>query len=118
MPVNQHLASVMFSTPVSSQKKNGPLGKLKTTRFIIPTSIEQMRKSVALRYKIQDDAIAMSPINSNNNQQMVSSSSEKTPMSSAKTPYRTPKSVRRGEMGSEERILGTPDYLAPELLLM
>ncbi|XP_038053023.1 serine/threonine-protein kinase greatwall-like [Patiria miniata] len=36
------------------------------------------------------------------------------------TPYRTPKSVRRGPTPNEahpERILGTPDYLAPELLL-
>ncbi|XP_073533661.1 serine/threonine-protein kinase greatwall isoform X2 [Phyllobates terribilis] len=34
------------------------------------------------------------------------------------TPYRTPKSVRRGAAQAEnEKILGTPDYLAPELLL-
>ncbi|XP_068204499.1 serine/threonine-protein kinase greatwall [Palaemon carinicauda] len=36
------------------------------------------------------------------------------------TPLRAPKSVRRGAkppIGSESRILGTPDYLAPELLL-
>ncbi|XP_075683627.1 serine/threonine-protein kinase greatwall isoform X2 [Rhinoderma darwinii] len=34
------------------------------------------------------------------------------------TPYRTPKSVRRGAVQAEnEKILGTPDYLAPELLL-
>ncbi|XP_063306866.1 serine/threonine-protein kinase greatwall [Pelobates fuscus] len=34
------------------------------------------------------------------------------------TPYRTPKSVRRGAAQIEtEKILGTPDYLAPELLL-
>ncbi|XP_041039187.1 serine/threonine-protein kinase greatwall isoform X2 [Carcharodon carcharias] len=34
------------------------------------------------------------------------------------TPYRTPKSVRRGPAPTEgDRILGTPDYLAPELLL-
>uniref|UniRef100_A0A6I8PLG4 Serine/threonine-protein kinase greatwall n=1 Tax=Ornithorhynchus anatinus TaxID=9258 RepID=A0A6I8PLG4_ORNAN len=36
----------------------------------------------------------------------------------AGTPYRTPKSVRRGAAPLEDgRILGTPDYLAPELLL-
>ncbi|XP_075068102.1 serine/threonine-protein kinase greatwall [Mixophyes fleayi] len=36
----------------------------------------------------------------------------------ADTPYRTPKSVRRGAAQVEkEKILGTPDYLAPELLL-
>lgn len=34
------------------------------------------------------------------------------------TPYRTPKSVRRGAAPVDGgRILGTPDYLAPELLL-
>ncbi|KAJ7322225.1 hypothetical protein JRQ81_018512 [Phrynocephalus forsythii] len=41
-----------------------------------------------------------------------------TPQQNADTPYRTPKSVRRGTAPVEgERILGTPDYLAPELLL-
>lgn len=113
-----NLANVMFSTPVSSQKKRdcGPLGKLKATRFILPSTIERMRKSVALHYKIQDDpALAMSPIN--HNEVIIPSGSEKTPKSS-KAPFRTPKSVRRGEIVSDERILGTPDYLAPELLLM
>ena len=35
------------------------------------------------------------------------------------TPMKTPKSVRRGPepVAEEERILGTPDYLAPEILL-
>ncbi|GBP39792.1 hypothetical protein EVAR_88292_1 [Eumeta japonica] len=40
----------------------------------------------------------------------------KTP-STVQTPYRTPKSVRRGNQISDQRILGTPDYLAPELLM-
>ncbi|XP_067326441.1 serine/threonine-protein kinase greatwall isoform X1 [Anolis sagrei] len=41
-----------------------------------------------------------------------------TPQTNAGTPYRTPKSVRRGAAPVDgERILGTPDYLAPELLL-
>ncbi|KAM6900356.1 serine/threonine-protein kinase greatwall [Xenentodon cancila] len=40
------------------------------------------------------------------------------PMSTSHTPFRTPKSVRRGAMPVEGApILGTPDYLAPELLL-
>lgn len=39
-------------------------------------------------------------------------------MSIAQTPFRTPKSVRRGALPVEGApILGTPDYLAPELLL-
>lgn len=33
------------------------------------------------------------------------------------TPFRSPKSVRRVKVKSNERILGTPDYLSPELLL-
>ncbi|XP_061777589.1 serine/threonine-protein kinase greatwall isoform X2 [Nerophis ophidion] len=38
--------------------------------------------------------------------------------STSHTPFRTPKSVRRGQLPVEEApILGTPDYLAPELLL-
>lgn len=57
----------------------------------------------------QDDP-TMSPINLGN-------SVPKTPKQ-INTPFRTPKSVRRGEHHSDERILGTPDYLAPELLLM
>ncbi|KAF7708971.1 serine/threonine-protein kinase greatwall isoform X2 [Silurus meridionalis] len=40
------------------------------------------------------------------------------PMAMSHTPYRTPKSVRRGPgPGENAPILGTPDYLAPELLL-
>lgn len=50
------------------------------------------------------------------NMSPIISSSEKTPKAN-RTPFRTPKSVKRGEMESDERILGTPDYLAPELLL-
>jgi len=39
-----------------------------------------------------------------------------TPKTVCRTPFRTPKSVRRGKSASDYRILGTPDYLAPELL--
>ncbi|XP_071397945.1 serine/threonine-protein kinase greatwall [Centroberyx affinis] len=40
------------------------------------------------------------------------------PMTASYTPFRTPKSVRRGALPVEGApILGTPDYLAPELLL-
>ncbi|XP_073344530.1 serine/threonine-protein kinase greatwall [Pagrus major] len=40
------------------------------------------------------------------------------PMTTSHTPFRTPKSVRRGALPAEGvPILGTPDYLAPELLL-
>ncbi|XP_033117973.1 serine/threonine-protein kinase greatwall-like isoform X2 [Anneissia japonica] len=40
-----------------------------------------------------------------------------TPKNTYQTPYRTPKSCRRGvNVGKQKRILGTPDYLAPEIL--
>ncbi|KAM8823542.1 serine/threonine-protein kinase greatwall isoform 2-T2 [Spinachia spinachia] len=40
------------------------------------------------------------------------------PMSTSHTPFRTPKSVRRGALPVDgAHIFGTPDYLAPELLL-
>lgn len=35
----------------------------------------------------------------------------------SRTPFRTPKDLRIGKKASDNRILGTPDYLAPELLL-
>lgn len=79
---------VTFSTPVSTQKKT----VMKNTRFVLPkNSISPMN--------------VVSPFTND--------STPKTP----RTPYRTPKSVRRGQFSSDQRILGTPDYLAPELLL-
>ncbi|KAL5282789.1 MASTL family protein [Megaselia abdita] len=119
MPISENVANVVFSTPVSSQKvprrDDVLIGKLKSTRFALPLSIEtkkdkNMSDKMALSYlKIGDDP-TMSPINLGN-------SVPKTPKQ-INTPFRTPKSVRRGEHHSDERILGTPDYLAPELLLM
>ncbi|CAO1360054.1 unnamed protein product [Diamesa serratosioi] len=115
LPVNGLLSNVMYSTPVSSQKvrREGQLGKLKSTRFVLPSSVEQHKKSSEhLRYiKLADDP-TMSPINAH------PGINEVTPKMLVKTPFRTPKSVRRGVLMSDERILGTPDYLAPELLLM
>lgn len=120
MPVNEQINNVMFSTPVSSQKMQrrdgGQLSKLKSTRFALPSSIDQnhSKRMSAHQILIRDiklnDEPQMSPIN-------IKDPSEKTPKA-IRTPFRTPKSVRRGEMESDDRILGTPDYLAPELLLM
>ncbi|XP_028897024.2 serine/threonine-protein kinase greatwall isoform X2 [Zeugodacus cucurbitae] len=116
--LNEHVTNVVFSTPVSSQKlprrDGGLLGKLKATRFALPLStdtkkIEPMTEKTSYLKMAADDP-TMSPINLGNNV-------PKTPKC-INTPFRTPKSVRRG-MGRQsfERILGTPDYLAPELLL-
>lgn len=105
----------MYSTPVSSQKsrrEGGQLGKLKSTRFILPSSVEKLKKPNLRLLKLADDSI-MSPIKFKE----PSSVDVVTPKMS-KTPFRTPKSVaRRPMISSDERILGTPDYLAPELLL-
>lgn len=54
----------------------------------------------------------MSPINAE-----VKTNIHETPKVAIQTPYRTPKSVRRVVEANHERILGTPDYLSPELLL-
>ncbi|GAB0090613.1 serine/threonine-protein kinase greatwall [Sergentomyia squamirostris] len=121
MPINRHLGNVLVSTPVSSQKmprrENGMLYKKKSTRFILPQSGEMPKKSSPLTDKLpmrilkMHDEPMMSPIRH-------TPAVQKTPKIT-QTPFRTPKSVRRGGGGSlsDERILGTPDYLAPELLL-
>lgn len=115
----EHVTNVVFSTPVSSQKiprrDGGLLGKLKATRFALPLSIEAKKMTEPITektpyLKMAADDPTMSPINLGNNV-------PKTPKC-INTPFRTPKSVRRGiGRQSFERILGTPDYLAPELLL-
>lgn len=79
---------------------------VKSTRFELPQSTSKSAPDI--RLGTEDDQPGISPI--------------KTPGTSAgsHTPYRTPKSVRRGGKSlsrSDDRILGTPDYLAPELLL-
>ncbi|XP_011210400.2 serine/threonine-protein kinase greatwall isoform X1 [Bactrocera dorsalis] len=116
--LNEHVTNVVFSTPVSSQKvprrDGGLLGKLKATRFALPISIEAKKIEPMTEktsyLKMAADDPTMSPINLGNNV-------PKTPKC-INTPFRTPKSVRRGiGRQSFERILGTPDYLAPELLL-
>lgn len=120
-----NVANVVFSTPVSSQKlprrDGGLLGKLKATRFALPLSIENKKlekankgklSGVQYHLKLADDP-TMSPIN--HGTEIVPKTPKNT--NNINTPFRTPKSVRRGARLSNERILGTPDYLAPELLL-
>lgn len=117
MPINEHLniGTVMFSTPVSSQKvPRGGLLKLKSTRFVLPSSADVSKSSHKSntsdnRYVKMTDP-TMSPINAG------APTTQVTPKN-MQTPYRTPKSVRRTDVGNNNRILGTPDYLSPELLL-
>lgn len=87
--VTSPMKGITFSTPVSGEK-----AKKKNTRFKLPFNKENSKEHTDV----------VSPI-----------ANEHTPKT-PKTPYRTPKSVKRGQLTSE-RILGTPDYLAPELLL-
>lgn len=115
---------VAFSTPVSSTKnrlsKDERIFKkdeekliIKTTRFDLPpTTVTPENGGEDLNgselHPQHRSPQGISPI--------------KTPASSGNsyTPFRTPKSVRRGTQAthrSDDRILGTPDYLAPELLL-
>ncbi|XP_018325926.1 uncharacterized protein LOC108737538 isoform X1 [Agrilus planipennis] len=84
---------VTFSTPVSAQKPT----KVKTTRFELPNEQYAQNKCCP----------------SNN----INYNSPDIDLKTPRTPFRTPKSVRRGNWSSDQRILGTPDYLAPELLL-
>lgn len=105
-------SNVIVSTPVSSQKLTRNKKKNNVLRFALPhSSFERQKKLEALEYVKMSEDPAMSPITSGNR------NNETTPKM-MKTPFRTPKSVRRGNVVySDERILGTPDYLSPELLL-
>nr|CAD7604617.1 unnamed protein product [Timema genevievae] len=84
----------MFSTPISTQSRRKELPIVKTTRFELPCSTN-IGTTV--------DGSLENPVFS--------------PITTPHTPFRTPKSLRRGKKASDHRILGTPDYLAPELLL-
>lgn len=115
---------VAFSTPVSFTKQRcyseGDEEKceeetarmIKTTRFQLPPVVtSHLAPEIPTGNSLEKHRSpqGISPI--------------KTPATSGNcyTPYRTPKSVRRGGQAglnrSDDRILGTPDYLAPELLL-
>lgn len=119
---------VAFSTPVSSARRRDSDDEkqqklheeqedartLIKTRFRLPPpsashSVRDLHTDLTNTSRDHRSPQGISPI--------------KTPATSNNcyTPYRTPKSVRRGGQAgtnrSDDRILGTPDYLAPELLL-
>ncbi|XP_047527130.1 serine/threonine-protein kinase greatwall isoform X1 [Vanessa atalanta] len=109
---------VIFSTPVANKS---PETKKKATRFNLPvdetnTSIKE--KSFTFGKHIST-SLEIFPTRRLSKGEDSKSPTDlcKTPIAAAHTPYRTPKSVRRGNQVSDQRILGTPDYLAPELLL-
>ncbi|RZF44175.1 hypothetical protein LSTR_LSTR003815 [Laodelphax striatellus] len=97
--------NVHVSTPVSesARRHSDVVTGIKSTRFTLPVP-----STMEIRDGLHMDEPAVSPI--------------ATPYPNVlrnvnNTPYRTPKSTRRGKLSSDQRILGTPDYLAPELLL-
>ncbi|XP_050548003.1 serine/threonine-protein kinase greatwall-like, partial [Daktulosphaira vitifoliae] len=103
LKVDERLSSgrVAISTPVQCSRKRsyGDTPKnLKNTRFCLPTPTH----SPSFIKRTHMDELIMSPI--------------ATPFLPKLTPYRTPKSLRKGKRASDGRILGTPYYLAPELI--
>lgn len=102
-------SNVIVSTPVSSQKVTRNKKK-NMLRFALPhSSFEQRKKMDVIEYVKMTEEPAMSPIQTSSSRS--NNQNEITPKM-AKTPFRTPKSVRRGNIApSDERILGTPDYL-------
>uniref|UniRef100_A0A8C2HBE8 Serine/threonine-protein kinase greatwall n=1 Tax=Cyprinus carpio TaxID=7962 RepID=A0A8C2HBE8_CYPCA len=86
------------------------------TSHLSLASLDAMELSASASF--HNDQSAVTPVQKK--RPSLSSSLYQTPqqMVVSHTPYRTPKSVRRGpERVEGAPILGTPDYLAPELLL-
>ncbi|XP_045780977.1 serine/threonine-protein kinase greatwall isoform X1 [Maniola jurtina] len=108
---------VIFSTPVSNKS---PDTKKKATRFNLPlddTVLSSKDKSATFGKHISTSLEIFPTRRLSKDEGSKSPTECKTPLAAAQTPYRTPKSVRRGNQMSDQPILGTPDYLAPELLL-
>lgn len=120
---------VAFSTPVSSARRrdcdNEKQQKLQEeeedARTLIKTRFRLPPPSAS--HSVPDLHTDLNNTSQDHRSPIKGISPIKTPANSNNcyTPYRTPKSVRRGGQAgtnrSDDRILGTPDYLAPELLL-
>ncbi|XP_026758958.1 serine/threonine-protein kinase greatwall isoform X3 [Galleria mellonella] len=110
---------VIFSTPVSNNKEETKKRE-KATRFNLPKddqSIPDTNKKSIIFSKHISTSLEIFPMRGLSKGERSPTDLCKTPLATVQTPYRTPKSVRRGNQISDQRILGTPDYLAPELLL-
>ncbi|KAJ8735520.1 hypothetical protein PYW07_007140 [Mythimna separata] len=110
---------VLFSTPVPNKSSDT---KKKETRFNLPKDDQHPSGTKGNKFGISTHVTtSLERFNSRILSKSEGSRSPtdlcRTPLATAHTPYRTPKSVRRGNLVSDEKILGTPDYLAPELLL-
>ncbi|KYQ57068.1 Microtubule-associated serine/threonine-protein kinase-like protein [Trachymyrmex zeteki] len=113
---------VAFSTPVSSTRQRDYNKKQQKYE-----EEDDAKNLIKTRFRLPPPHSTHDPHTDSDN----TSEGHRSPqgISPIKTPatsgncytYRTPKSVRRGGQGganrSDDRILGTPDYLAPELLL-
>ncbi|KAM3967872.1 serine/threonine-protein kinase greatwall [Aphomia sociella] len=109
---------VIFSTPVSNNKADAKK-RQKATRFNLPKDDQPSgsKEKSLLFSKHISTSLEILPMRRTSKGERSPTELCKTPLATAQTPYRTPKSVRRGNQISDQRILGTPDYLAPELLL-
>ncbi|XP_068626577.1 serine/threonine-protein kinase greatwall isoform X2 [Battus philenor] len=113
---------VIFSTPVSNSKSQGCKKQQKATRFNLPvdeplSSNKEKSFTFSKHVSTSLEILPMRRLSKGEANKLSPTDICKTPIITAHTPYRTPKSVRRGNQISDQRILGTPDYLAPELLL-
>ncbi|XP_013191281.2 serine/threonine-protein kinase greatwall isoform X2 [Amyelois transitella] len=109
-------AGVIFSTPVSNNKSDAKK-RHKSTRFNLPKDEQPLTEKSIMFSKHKSTSLEIFPTRRPSKGERSPTDLCKTPLATAQTPYRTPKSVRRGNQISDQRILGTPDYLAPELLL-
>ncbi|KAG7487459.1 hypothetical protein MATL_G00023660 [Megalops atlanticus] len=79
-------------------------------------SVDAMETSTSASY--HSSSAAMTPVQRRRGPSSCSSLYQTPQQTTSHTPFRTPKSVRRGPAPVEGGpLLGTPDYLAPELLL-
>ncbi|XP_036376077.1 serine/threonine-protein kinase greatwall [Megalops cyprinoides] len=79
-------------------------------------SVDTMETSTSASY--HSSSVAMTPVQRRRGPSSCSSLYQTPQQTTSHTPFRTPKSVRRGPAPVEGGpLLGTPDYLAPELLL-
>ncbi|XP_001601387.1 serine/threonine-protein kinase greatwall isoform X1 [Nasonia vitripennis] len=115
---------VAFSTPVSSTKnrirKEERIFKKDEEKLIVKTTRFDLPPTTATPDIAGEDLNGSELHPQHRSPQGISPIKTPAPSGNSYTPFRTPKSVRRGAQAtnrSDDRILGTPDYLAPELLL-
>ena len=105
-----------FSTPVPLSAGPRHLNGLKTVKFVSPAGV------TPVEHHLSQPIVPLSLAQFHRLDKSFPSSSQSFQSPGLpSTPFRTPKSVgRRGSIvqgQSASRLLGTPDYLAPELLL-